>query len=149
MFDFHKSIPIGCDHAGFLLKEFLKEKLSSEGFIFDDHGTYSMDSVDYPDYIHPVALDINIGRYERGIIICGSGNGVSMVANKYPEVRAALCWNADLASLARRHNDANIIALPARFIKEQEALEAVRVFFNTEFEGGRHALRVAKIQQTL
>ncbi len=149
MFDFHQSIPLGCDHAGFLLKEYLKEQLSLEGYHFEDFGTFSKESVDYPDFIHPVARGINDGKYTRGIIICGSGNGVSIVANKYPKVRAALCWNEEIVKLSRLHNDANIIALPARFIEKEEALEFVKIFFNTEFEGGRHAKRVEKIQPNL
>ncbi|MGE5424495.1 MAG: ribose 5-phosphate isomerase B [Syntrophothermus sp.] len=145
MFDFSGSIPIGCDHAGYFLKQYLIEKLGKEGYHFDDKGTFSEASVDYPDFIHPVAKAINEGRYSMGIIICGSGNGVSMVANKYAHVRAALCWNAEVVKLARQHNDANILALPARFITPEEAIEFVKIFFSTGFEGGRHAGRVEKI----
>jgi ribose 5-phosphate isomerase B len=145
MFDFTQEIPIGCDHAGFDLKSFLIETLSPEGFHFKDFGTFSNEPVDYPDIIHPLATSINEGTYLRGIIICGSGNGVSMVANKYPEVRAALCWTEEVASLARHHNDANIIALPARFVTPEEAKNMVRLFFTKDFEGGRHETRVRKI----
>ncbi len=138
-------IPISSDHAGFELKEFLKTILEKEGFQFQDYGTFSAESMDYPDVVHPLASDINKGMYPLGIIICGSGNGVSMVANKYPHVRAALCWLPELAVLARQHNNANIIALPARFIEKETALETIRKFFNTDFEGGRHCRRVEKI----
>jgi ribose 5-phosphate isomerase B len=145
MFDFNQDIPIGCDHAGFRLKAYLLQKLASEGYRFMDFGAFSEESVDYPDFVHPVAKAINEGIYQRGIIICGSGNGVSIVANKYPLVRSAICWTDEIARLARLHNDANIIALPARFISEVEALNFVKIFFTTEFEGGRHQRRVDKI----
>ncbi len=145
MFDFSKDIPIGCDHAGFSLKAYLMPALSSEGYHFKDYGTFSDESVDYPDFIHPLANDINKGLYQRGIIICGSGNGVSIVANKYPKIRSAICWTNSIARLSRLHNDANIIALPARFISPEEALNLVKIFFTTGFEGGRHERRVKKI----
>ena len=145
MFDFSQEIPIGCDHAGFGLKQFIIEKLSLEGYRFRDYGTFSEDSVDYPDFVHPLAKAINEGIYKRGIIICGSGNGVSMVANKYPGVRSAICWTDEITKLARLHNDANIIALPARFISSAEAVNMVKIFFTTDFEGGRHERRVQKI----
>jgi ribose 5-phosphate isomerase B len=145
MFDFNQNIPVGCDHAGVELKTWLKQQLSSEGYRFFDFGTNTTDSVDYPDYIHPLADAINRGIYQRGIILCGSGNGVAMVANKYPLVRAAICWTEEIAKLARLHNDANIIALPARFISQEEALKIVKIFFTTDFEGGRHERRVQKI----
>jgi ribose 5-phosphate isomerase B len=145
MFDFSQDIPIGCDHAGFSLKAYLMPTLSSEGYRFRDYGTFSDESVDYPDFIHPLANDINEGLYQRGIIICGSGNGVSIVANKYPQIRSAICWTNSIARLSRLHNDANIIALPARFISPEEALNMVKIFFNTDFEGGRHERRVSKI----
>lgn len=142
-------IAMGCDHAGFALKEFLKEKLTSQGFIIKDFGTYSEESVDYPDYIHPLAQAVNDGEISRGIIMCGTGNGVSMVANKYRNVRAALCWNQDITRLARQHNDANILALPARFISQEEALSLAGLFLSTAFEGGRHERRVKKISGEL
>jgi ribose 5-phosphate isomerase B len=145
MFDFSQEIPIGCDHAGFALKTFLLQTLSSEGYHFRDFGTYSEESVDYPDFIHPVAKAIDERIFQRGIIICGSGNGVSMVANKYPEVRSAICWTDEITRLARLHNDANIIALPARFVSFKEAVSMVKIFFTTDFEGGRHERRVQKI----
>jgi ribose 5-phosphate isomerase B len=143
--DLSNVIVIGCDHAGFLLKEYLKTELTASGFEFHDFGTFSEESADYPDYIHPLAKAINSGEFEKGIIICGSANGVSIVANKYPNVRAAVCWNEEVVKLARLHNDANIIALPARFITKEEALGFVRLFFSTRFEGGRHQRRVDKI----
>lgn len=145
MFDFGLDIPIGCDHAGFCLKTSLLQKLSSEGYHFMDFGTFSEESVDYPDFIHPLAKAINEGKYLRGIIICGSANGVSMVANKYPNVRSAVCWTEDIVRLARMHNDANIIALPARFITTEAAVNMIKIFFTTDFEGGRHERRVQKI----
>jgi ribose 5-phosphate isomerase B len=114
-----------------------------------DYGTFSTESMDYPDVIHPLAQEINAGNYLRGIILCGSGNGVNMVANKYPCVRSALCWEEEIASLARKHNDANIIAIPARFVDKQMALKIVTVFLNTDFEGGRHNVRRNKIAEVL
>ncbi len=138
-------IPIACDHGGFELKEFLKESLIREGYELKDFGTFSPDSVDYPDFIHPLAKEINNGTYPLGIILCGSGNGAQMVANKYPNVRAALCWTEEIARLARQHNNANIIALSGRFIEKELALKMVKIFLETDFEGGRHELRVKKI----
>lgn len=140
-----KIIPMACDHAGFELKEFLKSSLIERGLEIKDFGTYTSDSVDYPDMIHPLAKEINAGNYEFGIIMCGSANGVSMVANKYPNVRCALCWQEEIAQLAKQHNNANIIALPARFISKEKALSIVDAYLNTEFEGGRHQKRVEKI----
>ena len=140
-----KIIPMACDHAGFELKEFLKSSLIERGLEIKDFGTYSSDSVDYPDMIHPLAKEINDGNFEFGIIMCGSANGVSMVANKYPNVRCALCWQEEIAQLAKQHNNANIIALPARFISKEKALSIVDAYLNTEFEGGRHQKRVEKI----
>ena len=140
-----KVIPMACDHAGFELKEFLKSTLIERGLEIKDFGTYSSDSVDYPDMIHPLAKEINDGNFEFGIIMCGSANGVSMVANKYPNVRCALCWQEEIAQLAKQHNNANIIALPARFISKEKALSIVDAYLNTEFEGGRHQRRVEKI----
>jgi ribose 5-phosphate isomerase B len=145
MYDNQQEIPIGSDHGGFLLKFFLIDNLSAEGYIFKDFGTFSEESVDYPDFIHPVAKSINDGLYEFGIIMCGSGQGASMTANKYPKVRAGLCWDTEQAKLIRLHNNANIIALPGRFIDFNTAVEMVKIFLNTEFEGGRHIKRVNKI----
>ena len=142
-------IPIASDHAGFELKEFLKQELSKEGYQLKDYGTFSTDSCDYPDFIHPLAKDINDGVYPLGLIMCGSGNGVQMTANKYLKVRCALCWIEEIASLARQHNDANIISLPARFITNEEGLKIVTTFLNTAYEGGRHQRRVDKISMLL
>ena len=140
-----KVIPMACDHAGFELKEFLKSALTERGLEIKDFGTYTSDSVDYPDMIHPLAKEINAGNYEFGIIMCGSANGVSMVANKYQNVRCALCWQEEIAQLAKQHNNANIISLPARFISKEKAISIVDAYLNTEFEGGRHQKRVEKI----
>lgn len=143
------TILIGSDHAGYELKEVLKKKLQAEGFEVKDYGTHSTESMDYPDVAHPLAHDVQTGKAERAILICGSGNGVSMTANKYPAVRAALCWNPELASLARQHNNANILTLPARFIPVEVAEQCVDAFLHTAFEGGRHARRVEKISADL
>lgn len=140
-----KEIVIGADHAGYALKEFLKPKIKDLGYIIIDFGTDSENSVDYPDIIHPLASSIQKNKYQKGIIICGSGIGVSMVANKYPLVRAALCWNKEITKLSRMHNDANILAMPGRFIDFNEAFEMVKIFMSTAFEGGRHERRVKKI----
>ena len=140
-------IPIACDHAGFELKELVKEYLSNKGYEIKDYGTNSSDSVDYPDIVHPLGRDINNGVYERGIVICGSGNGVQMTVNKYPNVRCALCWTPEIAELARQHNNANILAMPARFITTEVALSIVDKYLSTEFEGGRHTRRVEKISK--
>ncbi|MFT5019053.1 MAG: ribose 5-phosphate isomerase B [Polaribacter sp.] len=140
-----KHIAISCDHAGFNLKERVKQELISKGYQLNDLGPTTADRIDYPDAIHPLAKAINEGEFELGIIICGSGNGVAMTANKYVNVRAGLSWTPEIAELTRLHNDANILALPARFITEETALECVAKFLNTEFEGGRHATRVDKI----
>lgn len=149
MVDLNQDISIGCDHAGFEMKKYLMEKLSPEGYNFKDYGTFSDESVDYPDFIHPLAKAVNEGTYLWGIVLCGSGIGVSVVANKYPEVRAALCWKEEIARLSRQHNDANILALPSRFISCEEAVTIVRTFLNTGFEGGRHERRVRKIAAIL
>ena len=141
-------IAIGSDHAGYKYKEFLKNFLESRSFTIKDFGTLSEVSVDYPDIIHPLARTVNMDDFQKGIIICGSGNGVAMVANKYPGVRAAVCWNEEITKLSRLHNDANIIALPARFISQEQALEFVKIFIGTPFEGGRHLNRVEKISRS-
>lgn len=142
-------IPIASDHAGYELKNKVIEHLKSKNFDVKDFGTYSSESVDYPDFAHKVGSAVNKGEYQRGIVICGSGNGVQMTVNKYPNVRCALCWNEEIASLARQHNDANIISLPARFINEETALKIVDIYITTPFEGGRHMRRVEKISQLL
>jgi ribose 5-phosphate isomerase B len=137
---------IAADHAGFETKEYLKKELESQGYTIKDFGTSSTESMDYADVIHPLAAEINAGNYSTGIILCGSGNGVNMTANKYPHVRSALCWTEEIASLARKHNDANIIALPARFLDEKTILKIATTFLTTPFEGGRHQIRVEKIR---
>lgn len=139
-----KKIAIACDHAGFEYKEIIKKHLEGK-FEVEDFGTFSPDSVDYPDFVHPAANSIEQGRNELGILICGSGEGVAITANKHQNIRCALCWMPELASLARQHNDANMIALPARFIASQLATDIVDTFLNTPFEGGRHQNRVEKI----
>jgi len=138
-------IPIGSDHAGYDLKESLKYYLTAKGFEMRDFGCHSADSVDYPDFAHPVASLVEGSKDIKGILICGSGNGISMTANKHQGIRAAISWKAEIAELARLHNDANILVLPARFITDDEAKNIVDTFFNTEFEGGRHQNRVNKI----
>ncbi len=138
-------IAIGNDHAGTDYKLAIVGLLKSMNIEVINHGTDATDSVDYPDFIHPVADDVEHQRVDVGIIICGSGNGASMTANKHQKVRAALCWNKEITALAREHNDANILSLPARFISLPQALEMVKTFLNTPFEGGRHERRVEKI----
>lgn len=138
-------IAIACDHAGYELKEVVKKHLEDRGFGVHDFGTNSSESVDYPDYAHPLGKAIDSGEYKRGIVICGSGNGVQMTVNKYGHVRCALCWTEEIASLGRQHNDCNVIALPARFIPQDVALNIVDTFLDTAFEGGRHQRRVDKI----
>ncbi len=147
MWDKSKIVALASDHAGFELKNFLVKTLTAEGYLFHDFGTNSTASVDYPDFAHLLGSAINKGDFERGIAICGSGNGVNMVVNKYPEVRSALCWNSEQAELTRRHNNANVLALPGRFIDFDEAIKAARLFLNTDFEGGRHETRVNKINK--
>lgn len=145
MFDKSKTLALGCDQGGYELKEFIKIKLAESGYSVRDFGAYSPDSVDYPDFAHPVASAVNDGQFPMALLICGSGNGVCMTANKYAGIRAALCWNSELARLARSHNNANILCLPGRFITREEALSAVNIFLTTEFEGGRHQARIDKI----
>lgn len=142
-------IPVACDHAGFELKKEVIKQLTSIGFEVKDFGTYSSESCDYPDFAHLVGSAVNNGTYGRGIVICGSGNGVQMTVNKYPNVRCALCWNVEIAHLARQHNDANILSLPARFITTDSALSIVKEFIETPFEGGRHQRRVEKISKLI
>ena len=149
MFDKNQILPMACDHGGFEMKEYLKTKLEKLGYTIHDMGVYSTESVDYPDIIHPLAKGVNDEKYSYGIILCGSGNGAQMTANKYPKVRAALCWSLEQAILAREHNNANIMSLPGRFIKNALAMEMTLNFLNTEFEGGRHQRRVEKISNTL
>ncbi len=138
-------ISIGADHAGFELKQAVIDHLTTKGFELKDYGCYSSESIDYPDFGHPVAAMVEENEGIIGILICGSGNGINMTANKHQGVRSALCWKKEIAELARLHNNANIIALPARFISEREAIEIIDVFLATNFEGGRHGRRVDKI----
>lgn len=138
-------VAIGSDHAGFILKEKLKAYLQDKGFKVMDFGAYSEERADYPDFAHPVAKSVEIKEVDFGLIMCGSGNGINMAANKHKGIRAALCWNPEIAALARLHNDANILTLPARCLTDEEAIKIVDVFFSTAFEGGRHTERVNKI----
>lgn len=140
-----KIIPIGCDHAGLELKKAVINHMGSKSYVFNDFGTHTEDSIDYPDYGHPVAEAVEQTKGALGIVICGSGNGINMTVNKHKGIRSALCWTAEIARLARQHNDANILALPARFISIEEGLKIVDAFFSASFEGGRHAKRVEKI----
>ena len=140
-----KILPIGCDHAGFELKTKIIARLKEQGYVIDDKGCYSTDSIDYPDFAHPVANEVENNPGTLGILLCGSGNGINMTANKHQGIRAALCWTPEIAKLAREHNNANILTLPARFLDDQTAFEIVDVFFSTDFEGGRHQKRVEKI----
>ncbi len=144
---FNHTLPvvIGSDHAGYEYKEIIKAALQAKGIAVEDKGTYSADSVDYPDFAHPVATIVEQGAATYGILVCGSGNGVCITANKHQGIRAALCWNTELAALARQHNNANVLCIPARFLSSELALEMVDVFSKTEFEGGRHQKRVEKI----
>lgn len=139
------TIALGCDHAGFEYKELIRKYLEEKDYTVKDFGTYSTDSVDYPDFVHPLATAVEKSEYTFGILICGSANGVAITANKHAGVRAAICWKKDITALARQHNDANVICLPARFISKEDALQFVDTFMNTPFEGGRHANRVNKI----
>ncbi|RRQ46969.1 ribose 5-phosphate isomerase B [Chryseobacterium sp. SC28] len=139
-----KKIAIAADHAGFEYKELLKKQLEGK-YEVQDFGTYSADSVDYPDFVHPAAASVENGENELGILICGTGNGVQITANKHQKIRCALCWMPELATLARQHNDANMMSMPARFIAKELALEIVDKFLTTDFEGGRHQNRVDKI----
>lgn len=138
-------IAIGCDHAGYELKEHLKTYLSKKRYYVIDMGTDSAESVDYPDFVHPVANKVSNKEAEFGILICGSGNGVTMTANKHPNIRAALCWNVELAKLAVEHNNANVLSLPSKFISKRQAVYIVSAFLESEFEGGRHERRVKKM----
>lgn len=138
-------IAIGNDHAGTEYKLAVIGLLKSMKIEVQNYGTDGTDSVDYPDFVHPVANDVENGEVDFGIIICGSGNGASMTANKHQKVRCALCWNKEIVSLAREHNDANILSLPARYISLPQALEMVKTFLETKFEGGRHERRIEKI----
>ncbi len=147
-FDLSKPVAIGSDHAGFDFKEDLISFLEGKGIAFTDYGTHSKESADYPDFAHPVAEAVETGKASLGILLCGSANGVAMTANKHQGVRAAICWGEELAKLARQHNDANIICIPARFVREGDVERMVATFLTTAFEGGRHQRRVDKIACT-
>ena len=140
-----KTIAIGNDHAGTQYKNAIVNYLQSNSFSVLNFGTDDENSMDYPDTIHPVAESVENGIADLGIILCGSGNGAAITANKHQKIRAALCWNTELVVLARQHNNANVLSIPARFVSQQEALEFVRIFLSTDFEGGRHQKRVKKI----
>lgn len=140
-----KTISIGNDHAGPEYKKAIVAFLEAKGYTVINHGTNTFESVDYPDFGHSVAQDVESGKATVGIVICGSGNGINMTVNKHQGIRAALCWTKEIAALARQHNDANIISIPARFTAVPQAVEMVETFLNTDFEGGRHQNRVAKI----
>ncbi|AYA37946.1 ribose 5-phosphate isomerase B [Hymenobacter oligotrophus] len=142
----NKQLAIGSDHAGFAYKEMLKPWLEAQGYQLRDFGAYSTDSADYPDFAHPLAAAVASGELPQGILICGSANGVCITANKHQGVRAAIAWLPELASLARQHNNANVLCLPARFVSEEQAREITTEFLNTAFEGGRHQNRVGKIE---
>jgi ribose 5-phosphate isomerase B len=140
-----KKVAIASDHAGYNLKVKIVEYLKEQGLTVKDFGTYTDESTDYPDYGHILARAVSNDEYTYGISLCGSGNGINMTANKHAKIRSALCWNTEIAELARRHNDANICALPARFISVDLAKEIVDIFLNTPFDGGRHKIRIDKI----
>lgn len=142
-----KKIALAADHAGFEEKEKIKKTLDELGLEYDDMGTTSPDSVDYPDYAKKVAEGVSTGSYEQGLLVCGSGTGMAIAANKVKGVRAAVAWSPEIASLARQHNNANVLALPARFTSEDESANIVKAFFTSDFEGGRHERRVEKISE--
>ena len=145
LFDMAKPIAIGSDHAGFEYKEDLISFLEAKGLLFQDFGTHNSESVDYPDFAHPVACAVEQGEASFGILLCGSGNGVAITANKHQGIRAALCWGEEIAKVAREHNNANIICIPARFVREGDVEKMVEIFLKTSYEGGRHERRVEKI----
>ena len=138
-------ISIGNDHTGSDYKKAIVAFLTLKGHKIINHGTDTLDGVDYPDFGHPVAIDVESGKADLGIVICGSGNGIAMTANKHQGIRAALCWTKEISALARQHNNANVVSIPARFTSIPQAIEIVDTFLNTDFEGGRHATRVDKI----
>lgn len=143
------TVGLCCDHAAFELKEYLKTLLESKGYTVRDFGTHSADSCDYPDFAHPCAEAIENGECDFGVAMCGTGNGIAMTLNKHCGIRAALCWQPELAALARGHNNANILVMPARFISRELAVETLEAFLNTPFEGGRHQRRIDKITSGL
>ena len=140
-----KPVGLACDHAGYEMKQIVMRELDVRGIAYKDFGTYSTDSCDYPDFAHPLALAVEAGECYPGIAICGSGNGISMTLNKHQGIRAALCWTAEIAHMARLHNDANVLVMPGRYISTEEADMIMTEFFSTEFEGGRHQKRIDKI----
>lgn len=140
-----KKIAICSDHAGFELKGVIEEWLTANGYQYEDFGTFSAESCDYADFAHPAAEAVESGKCYPGIAMCGSGNGISMTLNKHQGIRAAICWNTELAALARQHNNANFVVLPARFIPQDLAIEIVKTYLSTEFEGGRHERRIEKM----
>ena len=140
-----EKIAMACDHAGYGKKEMIKDYLEKQGYEVKDFGTYSEESVDYPDFAHPMADAVESKNFDLGISLCGSGNGINMTANKHQGIRSALCWNVEISELARKHNDANVCAVPARFVSDDLAIEIIKAFLSTEFEGGRHERRIKKI----
>lgn len=140
-------IPIASDHAGFALKQALAAKLTQLGYEVQDLGTGSTDSTDYADYAHPLAQEVSSGEVKRGVLMCGTGLGMSYTANRYPHVRAAVAWSPEIAELARKHNDANVLVLPARFLSEEDAVQILTTWLDTPFDGGRHERRVEKIER--
>ena len=140
-----EKIAIACDHAGYQTKLEIISYLKQNGYQVEDFGTWSDESSDYPDFAHPMAKSVENGTNHVGVSLCGSGNGINMTVNKHQGIRSALCWNSELSRLAREHNDANVCAIPARYVTVNEAIEIVRVFLNTSFEGGRHLKRINKI----
>jgi ribose 5-phosphate isomerase B len=139
-------ISAGCDHAGFEVKDAIVKALNEQGYEVKDFGTFSSDSVDYPDFAHAVARSLETQESDLGVLVCGSANGVAITANKHNHVRAAIAWKNEVAALARQHNNANIICIPARFVTKEEAIQFVQTFLNSSFEGGRHQKRVEKIE---
>jgi len=140
-----KTIALAGDHAGYQKKKVIINFLRENGIPYKDLGCYSEESCDYPDFGHAIASAVNAGEYETGITFCGSGQGISITANKYPNVRSGVCWNAEIGTLAKEHNNANICAIPSRFISDEEAIVIVKAFLNAKFQGGRHAERITKI----
>jgi ribose 5-phosphate isomerase B len=146
MAEVKERIPIAADHAGFEMKEKISKALTALGFDVQDLGTSSPASTDYPDFGHPLAEEVSSGEAKRGVLLCGTGLGMSYVANRHPHVRAAVVWTPEIAALARKHNDANVLVLPSRFISDEDALAILKAFLDTPFEGGRHERRVEKIE---
>lgn len=140
-----ETIAVASDHAGYDLKNFIVENLKINGYSVKDFGCFSNESCDYADFAHPLAEAIERGEYKRGIVFCGSGNGINMTVNKHPGIRSAICWNNELAMLARHHNDANVCSIPARFISNEDALKITNIFLNEPFDGGRHLNRILKV----